>query len=348
MDSDDESPLDWRTVPLPKRGEKDFEPDGLTVQLDLLGLAIDSMFQALGLPRSHHPNLHVEAVWLGTKLVVPFPRGNYFRDVGTAGHKGILYLDAIETIYLCERGSLAVRLGDDQFTSEVENAESAELFRHVDTSRLPHLDLAMLYGVSGVDLDEYQVYGHLKRLGYLVRRWTLEEVTVPSKHEYHQLWWDYFLRFTSYYRFFVSLVRPHSPSITAANPLPQGFAVWKPTPNFKKRNPPPPQYHVVCILSHELFVDVNTIHSLALVSPGVPPRPVKPGKKPRRAPTNPMVVYNKNRDSKFRMGHSPTVYAVNNDGIMNFVTLAVGDFELIGNSDLEQISPGRFHGVMVK
>lgn len=349
MDSDDEVLIDWRSVPLPKRGEKEFEPDGLDVQQGLLSEAVEAMFSALGFPRGHSLRQHVEAVWIGDRLVVPFPKGNYFRDMGSAGDKGILQLDAVETIYLCERGLLTVLLGDDQFQQELETTKSAEKFRQVDTTRLPACDLAELYAASGVDIDEYQIYAYLKRLGYLVRRWNITNTETTPKVSYNPPWWQYFTRFTSYYKLFASLLRPQVDDFsTQPPPLPQGFAVWKPTPNFRKLDPPPPHYHVVCVLAHDPFPTLESVHSLAQVSPGVPPRPQKPGRKLRRAPNNPMVAYNQARDSKIRMGHSPTVYAVNSDGIINIVTLGVGDFELINEPELEEMFPGRFHGIMVR
>lgn len=349
MDSDDEVLIDWRSVPLPKRGEKEFEPDGLEVQKDLLSEAVEAMFRALGFPRGHSVRQHVEAVWIGDRLVVPFPKGNYFRDMGTAGDKGILYLDAVETIYLCERGLLSVVLADDVFTQELAEAVSAERFRLVDTSRLAACDLAELYAISGVDIDEYQVYAYLKRLGYLVRRWTTTETNVAPLPTFTTSWWLYFTRFTSYYKFFVNLPRPQVDDYaTKPSPQPQGFAVWKPTPNFRKLDPPLPHYHVVCVLAHDPFPTLDSIHSLAQVSPGVPPRPQKPGRKPRRAPNNPMLAYTQARDSKLRMGHHPTVYAVNSDGIINIVTLGVGDFELLEEPELDEMMPGRFHGIMAR
>ncbi|CAN3356404.1 hypothetical protein DICA2_C02542 [Diutina catenulata] len=347
MEDDEEVLIDWRTVGIPKKGEKEFEPDGSTTQEDSLGSALAAMWRALGLPRGHSAKNHVEAVWIGEGSVVPSPKGNYFKDMGHSV-RGVLHLSKLETVYLCERGSMTVLKADDEFMELLERATVDEM-RKLDLSHLWSVDLAWLYANASLDLDEYQVFGHLKRLGYHVMPYSLQWAPKrESRPEPARPWWQ--PRYTTYYNLFYWFSRSKTVEICSDPPKTEkspGFAVWRPTNNFSKRDPPHPHYRVLAASANDPFPTLSEINTLISESPGNAPALVSHKKRPPRQPKNPTAIYNKTRDQKFRMGKCPTVLAVNSFGVINFVTLAEGDFELVGDSELDGLNPYReIHGIV--
>lgn len=170
---------DWRFLSkagsgIPKRGDKDFEPDGTQVQRDGLQESRDAMYEALGGVRGHHMKHKLISVWvpLQNYSIVPHAKGNYFRDMGKPVNLGTrikdgMQLNPLETVYLVERGSMVIYVGNAEFERFL--AGDVETF---DYEKLVKMDLAMLYAYAFVDclVDHYQVYSYLKRHGYLVRK----------------------------------------------------------------------------------------------------------------------------------------------------------------------------------
>lgn len=171
---------DWRFLSkagagIPKRGDKDFEPDGTQVQRDGLQESRDAMYEALAGVRGHHLKNKLIAVWLPLKncAIVPHAKGNYFRDMGFPVNLGTrikdgMELNPLETVYLVERGSMVIYIANDEF----QRFYAGDLLTF-DYDSLLKMDLAMLYAYAFVDtlVDHYQVYSYLKRHGYLVRRY---------------------------------------------------------------------------------------------------------------------------------------------------------------------------------
>lgn len=89
---------------IPKRGEKEFEPDGTTVQNQSLKESQQAMFDALSNTRGHHIKHKLIGVWVPklNQCVILQIRGNFFRDMGVA-HGTLMYLNQYETVYLVER-----------------------------------------------------------------------------------------------------------------------------------------------------------------------------------------------------------------------------------------------------
>ncbi|MCJ1339444.1 Histone transcription regulator 3 [Bachmanniomyces sp. S44760] len=133
---------------LPKRGEKDFEPHGLSTQENILSASRSAMHTALSYPRLHAPKALLVGVYDhldGRVVVVGNPRGGFFRTMGgmgwgrgkggggggegkgRGGEKGGkggggdqgMWLLPEEALYLVERGGLDVRWG-------VENGDGEE------------------------------------------------------------------------------------------------------------------------------------------------------------------------------------------------------------------------------
>lgn len=183
-DIEDEVP-DWKALgsmkgatSVPKRGEKDFEPDGTRTQGTLLQESKDAMYEALEGVRGHHNRQSLQGVWIPEKkkTLVLHPRGNFFKDMGSAANIGPkvrgLWLDGMESTYLVERGSLAVFLSSQEFIDYL----ALDQTKQFDVlSKLVLLTLSEVYayafsGCNHKDIYQYQVFALLKRNGYLVQK----------------------------------------------------------------------------------------------------------------------------------------------------------------------------------
>ncbi|KAK6459567.1 tRNA-splicing endonuclease subunit sen54 N-term-domain-containing protein [Scheffersomyces xylosifermentans] len=163
---------------IPKRGEKEFEPDGTNVQIDSLQESRNAMYEALSGVRGHHLKQKLVGVWdvENGRCIVPHAKGNYFRDVGVPvniGNKirGGMSLNPLETVYLVERGSMVIYLGNEVYSDFLQSNEDGIEF---DYDQLVALDLEFLYSLAfngkEYSIEKYQVYAYLKRLGYLVQQ----------------------------------------------------------------------------------------------------------------------------------------------------------------------------------
>lgn len=304
-DEDDfEKIQDWRSLGaaaqdvIPKRGEKEFAPDGTAVLLQLLEEARDAMYLALLVPRGHVTKQELNAVWYPQfgKAFLPHMKGPYFKDIGHPSPGPVTvagtawqgaWLDACETVYLCERGSLRVFMYAESFDYHLKQGDCGSAFDY--DAHLMALSLAHLYSVAlaSPDLEEkYQVYSHLKRLGYLIlpfkdcteiqrkqlavpnRRWLLSWVN--RLWPLMSVWQRHFFDYTSIFRA-LKLIPAYStydsvhdaslPSLPLA--LRPTFDVWKPTPKFSKRQPPLPDFQVVVTNTNkENFPSLSHIQAL--------------------------------------------------------------------------------------
>ncbi|KAG2736549.1 hypothetical protein G9P44_000639 [Scheffersomyces stipitis] len=161
---------------IPKRGEKEFAPDGTQVQNSSLQESRNAMYDALEGVRGHHLKSKLIAVWIASesKCIMPHARGNYFRDMGIPIHIGSkvkdgVELNSLEAVYLVERGSVVIYLGNESYDEFLKSSQESEF----DYDSLIAMDLEFLYSVAfnntGYSLDQYQIYSYLKRLGYLVQ-----------------------------------------------------------------------------------------------------------------------------------------------------------------------------------
>jgi tRNA-splicing endonuclease subunit Sen54 len=91
---------------LPKRGEKDFEPDGTSKQQLTLDASRQALFDAISAPIKPKSDV-VNAVWDdSTKTaVVNMVRGRHFQSMGRPLSGGGFRLLPEELLYLVERGS---------------------------------------------------------------------------------------------------------------------------------------------------------------------------------------------------------------------------------------------------
>ncbi|RCK58234.1 tRNA-splicing endonuclease subunit SEN54 [Candida viswanathii] len=173
---------------IPKRGEKEFEPDGTTVQTSALDESQRAMFGALSNSRGHHVKNKLLGVWIpgdgdSGYCLITAVRGNYFRDLGKAmsiGGVNAMTLNSLETTYLAERGSLIVYLANDEYRDWIHGEKDNEKDFDVET-RLVALDLECLYCLLDVPLAKYQVYAYLKRLGYVLQDHTSPPPPPPTQ-----------------------------------------------------------------------------------------------------------------------------------------------------------------------
>lgn len=167
---------------IPKRGEKDYEPDGTDIQELLLYKARKAMFEALSnSARGTTIKNQVKAVYDFTKhkALVLNPKGSFLQTMGHVTHNGEYWLDFMEFLYLAERGTI---------TPYCLKSNSIPLNNNLsqhddnDTNLLP-LSIEDLYAFFKTqrEIDEFSVYAHLKRLGFIVNKVGDDEITFYRK-----------------------------------------------------------------------------------------------------------------------------------------------------------------------
>lgn len=260
---------DWRFVSasssgtLPKRGEKDFEPDGTGMQQNALAESRNAMYTALDGERKHSAKNQIAATWYAEvgKARVQVARGAHFASIGKADSTGTIWLYPEEALYLVERGSMEMWYPQG----------------------LP-MPLQAVYAAcisSRGDVERYQVYSYLKKLGFIVQRhedFSNEinesnngEWNLPQRSWFSSLGLNLAIRFgrqdpllKRFYRSFESAYKdleivPHhiSPKTqkeadkrnqsNKPGSIMPVFSVWKPTVGFRKASPGPPDYHVAIV-----------------------------------------------------------------------------------------------------
>lgn len=150
---------------LPRRGEKDFEPNPTMHQASALASSRQAMHDALAAPRLHNLKTHLTAEIVpdkdGACVCVEKNRGQHFRTMGSGDKFNRIWLLPEEALYLIERGSLDIRwplMENDGAKEELPLPMSLQAA------------YATLVGRSGLTLERYVVYAGLKRSGYAVTR----------------------------------------------------------------------------------------------------------------------------------------------------------------------------------
>lgn len=248
---------------LPKRGEKDYEPDGTEVQNDQLKKSRDAMFDALEGPRGHVVKQNVRAIWMDSlnKGLIRKPKGSFLQTVGIVDKEQNCWLNAEEFVYLSERGTIEPWFEKKDLAMDLQSVY-AQCFNNED------------------EIDEYQVYSHLKRHGYIVSRCKndviekfnrekpslisqlisnflnskiitlisscLRKFNLVSYTPFHDL---HFItsRYFNYSQIFNSLklIPARISKNDSEISLSITFNVWKPNPQFSKKNPPLPNFQMI-------------------------------------------------------------------------------------------------------
>lgn len=188
---------DVNDVSLPKRGEKDFEPNPTLFQADILSASRQAMHNALAFPRLHNPKNRIFGVYspngpvppsrkpldttsegttaapvsvgaqvhLESCVYVANPKGQYFKTLGQADRWGRIWLLPEEALYLLERGSLDIRWP----RCAVGEADEGD----IEDSGIPmslQAAYACFIGRGGLTMERFSVFTGLRRLGYTVIR----------------------------------------------------------------------------------------------------------------------------------------------------------------------------------
>ncbi|EPS40180.1 hypothetical protein H072_5980 [Dactylellina haptotyla CBS 200.50] len=270
---------------IPKRGEKDFEPDGTNLQSNSLDDSRNAMFEALAVERMHTGKNRVTATWHPSRGLakVHTQRGVLFKSMGRADKFGTMWLLPEELIYMVERGSL------ECFYEDTPGVIDESIGINVPMS-VQAVYAATLEFTGG--LERYQVYANLRRSGYVVYRnpdGQYDELFKTVGYEYkpvdksNQGWRVWGLvgifgslftqtfqsgwtsarqgdpfrpmippgAYRTYAEMYTRLLVPRPPApkrIEGDAHFNVTFHVWKPRPNFKKSAPGPPDFHV-CVVS---------------------------------------------------------------------------------------------------
>ncbi|KAK6497671.1 tRNA-splicing endonuclease subunit sen54 [Arthrobotrys musiformis] len=157
---------------IPKRGEKDFEPDGTNLQSSTLDDSRNAMFQALSVERSHTGKTRATATWHPTRRLAQIheQRGVLFKAMGRADKTGTMWLLPEELMYMVERGSLECFYEQEQEiqTPAGTDGKSEQGININVPMSVQAVYAAALEATGG--LERYQVYSNLKRSGYIVFR----------------------------------------------------------------------------------------------------------------------------------------------------------------------------------
>ncbi|PCH07166.1 tRNA-splicing endonuclease, subunit Sen54 [Penicillium occitanis (nom. inval.)] len=196
--------VDSSQATLPRRGEKDFEPNPTMLQSDILAASRHAMYTAISHPRLHAEKSRCIGIYApegptplpteannqedvqangegkpATKRIikdpmagispdacvcVPQPRGPFFKTMGRADRWNRVWLLPEEAIYLVERGSLYLKW-PATITEPVQVDDE-----DMDVPMSLEAAYACMMGHAGLTLDRYVVYSGLKRNGYTVVR----------------------------------------------------------------------------------------------------------------------------------------------------------------------------------
>ncbi|EPX70441.1 tRNA-splicing endonuclease subunit Sen54 [Schizosaccharomyces octosporus yFS286] len=255
---------------IPKRGEKDFEPDGTLKQEGVLEVSRKAMYDALSVERLISFKHVIIGVWNCEKKMacVEKVHGPFFKTMGQGDSKNRVWLLPEETLYLVERGSM------ECWTSQGVPMSLQSLY----TATIP----------SCGSLENYLVYAHLRRCGFSVVRsqqvernydnlskstesarvwlWSLGMKKALSAFHYLsfiKLWRPKFTKGYGLlpnrtYRDFKQIYediqiisgyspKPHSLEETPAAPFHLTFDVYKPTEIFKKSALKEPDFRI-CVV----------------------------------------------------------------------------------------------------
>ncbi|XP_015501620.1 tRNA-splicing endonuclease subunit Sen54 isoform X3 [Parus major] len=144
------------------RGQKDFFPDGSAWQAERLRRCSQEQWQLLSEERPGRPRNLVKAEWKPEQGIVELksPAGKFWHTMGFS-ERGKQCLLPEEALYLLECGSVQL------------------FYRDVPLSIQEAYETLLCQ--EAMSLSHYQVFSHLKQLGYIVLRF--DPSTVPSPYE---------------------------------------------------------------------------------------------------------------------------------------------------------------------
>jgi tRNA-splicing endonuclease subunit Sen54 len=185
---------------IPRRGEKDFEPNSTLLQSDALAVSRQAMHNALSFPRLHYPKNKIIGIYvpdgpappptasggssaagsitaapgakkpLASGIGVPAdacvyvvnPKGQHFRTMGQADRWNRIWLLPEEALYLLERGSLEI-----WWSSAGPDGNGQD---ELDIPMSLQAAYTCLIGRAGLTLERFSVFSGLRRGGYVLVR----------------------------------------------------------------------------------------------------------------------------------------------------------------------------------
>lgn len=320
-----------------KVGEKDFEPDHTKYQEDRIQEAQDTLYDILSTEITLHEKKLLEGVYVPERqqTIILNIKGNFFRDFGftDGGFNGrpITVLNKLELLYLLERGSIVIYLNSEKFLHYLRGFISK-----FNMNELYQLNLQHFYSfLNSFELKKYQVFSHIKRLGYLVQEYKLFKQIKPLEN--HTIWNNivrgFFYKSKIYDIGFQDFKHQHNISYNAilrnlifirsyrsfeslehelTSDLKIHFNVWKPRMKFSKKSLPIPDFHI-CVtdevpkirdihyLFNQLNYDYNDIYQLH--------------------------NYKQYRHDSLKTGTGRSIILAVLDNGINFVTLSEVDFQ---------------------
>ncbi|XP_072224626.1 tRNA-splicing endonuclease subunit Sen54 [Leuresthes tenuis] len=151
-----------RSHKIPVRGQKDFFPNDSDEQRQRLQQSLDEHWSLIAEERVERLGSLVKATWIPSEQIVELqsPAGKFWQTMGCSVNGKQLLLPE-EALYLMECGNLQV------FYKELPLSIQDGYERFLSS--------------RSVSLQQYQVFGHLKRLGYVVHRF--DPSSEPSAYE---------------------------------------------------------------------------------------------------------------------------------------------------------------------
>ncbi|XP_066056753.1 tRNA-splicing endonuclease subunit Sen54 isoform X2 [Chamaea fasciata] len=151
-----------RQAPRGSRGQKDFLPDGSARQAERLRRCCEEQWRLLSEERPERPGNLVKAEWKPEQGIVELksPAGKFWHTMGFS-ERGKQCLLPEEALYLLECGSVQL------------------FYRDVPLSIQEAYETLLCQ--EAMSLSHYQVFSHLKQLGYIVLRF--DPSAVPSPYE---------------------------------------------------------------------------------------------------------------------------------------------------------------------
>ncbi|KAF7198867.1 tRNA-splicing endonuclease subunit Sen54 isoform X1 [Nothobranchius furzeri] len=161
-----------RSHKIPVRGQKDFFPDDSKKQREQLQQTLEEHWSLVSEERVERLGNLVKATWNPNEQIVELqtPAGKFWQTMGFSSD-GKQFLLPEEALYLMECGNVLVFYKELPLSIQ----DGYEMFLSSDT----------------VGLQQFQVFGHLKRLGYVVHRFDpslepssyVRQLNLPQSHE---------------------------------------------------------------------------------------------------------------------------------------------------------------------
>lgn len=131
------------------------------MQSQALDESRSAMYSALQVSRGHSGKHRITAKWypdIRQARVDPPARGLHFQTIGKADSRGNVWLNQEELLYLVERGSLECFWLNEPGPPMSLQAVYAAVFGNTTIRK------------NSCEIERYQVYSYLKRLGFIVQR----------------------------------------------------------------------------------------------------------------------------------------------------------------------------------